>query len=80
MLKKKEAKPLESEISLFLEVFVVQFSNQQSTQFQLSFQQVKVKVCSLTFHSHVYEDSDRKLGRLDKLVGLRLKSFDIIIN
>ena len=26
-------------------------------------QQVKVKVCSIAFHSHVYEDSDRKLGR-----------------
>ena len=58
--EKKEAKALESEISLFLEVSVVQFSNQQSAQFQLSFQQVKVKVCSITFHSHVYEDSDWK--------------------
>ena len=43
MLKKKKAKALESEISLFLEVSVVQFSNQRFTQFQLSFQQVKVK-------------------------------------
>ena len=61
--KKKKAKALESKKSLFLEVSVVQFSNQRSTQFQLSFQQVKVKVCSIAFHSHMYEDSDPKLRR-----------------
>ena len=44
MLKKKRSKSTRKWDIPLLEVSVVQFSNQRFTQFQLSFQQVKVKV------------------------------------
>ena len=76
----KNKKALKSKKFLFLHVSVVQ-SFQPTVPHGFSFPSNKLKlICSITFHSHVYEDFDRKLGRWDKLVGLRLKSFNIIIN